>query len=88
MQRRVWRGLRTVLMVAMLVAVTAGCSYTVGCRTYTLLGPPFEVTVDEAACAPPAVVPEVPTVLLLPLAGIAMLLLGRRLIRDRRGSMV
>jgi hypothetical protein len=87
MQRQSWRRLRTLLFVVLLLAVASGCSYTVGCKTYTLFEPPtFQLTIDESACSPvepPPVIPEVPTVLLLPAAALGAMLVGRRLIRAR-----
>ncbi len=86
MQRQSWRRLRTILFVVALLVVTSGCSYTVGCKTYTLFEPPtYQLTIDESACSPtpPPVIPEVPTVLLLPVAALGAMLVGRRLIRAR-----
>ncbi len=85
MDRRWWRGLRLVVLGVGLLIVASGCTFTVGCKTYTLFEPPtYELTVDESACAPPAVVPEVPLVALLPVLGIGMFIVGNRLRRVRR----
>ena len=82
------RRLRTFAMDIGLLIVTSGCSFAVGCKTYTLHEPPtFALKIDDSACAaPPAVIPEVPMVVLLPVLGFAMVLVGRRVGRRTRST--
>ena len=82
------RRARTFLLAIGLLIVTSGCSVAVGCKTYTLLEPPtFALKIDDSACAaPPAVIPEVPMVVLVPVLGFAMVLVGRRVGGRRRST--
>ena len=84
------RRLRTFVLAIGLLIVTSGCSFAVGCKTYTLLEPPtFALKIDDSACAaPPAVIPEVPMVVLLPVLGFAMVIVGRQVGRRRRMTVV
>jgi hypothetical protein len=84
MDRRPWWRIRIFLLGVGLIVTTSACTYTVGCTSYTLSPPPdVQFTVDESACAPPPAIPEVPSVLLLPLLGLGVVLVGRKVTRAR-----
>ena len=86
MERRAWRNVRVLVLVLGLVVVMSSCKFSNGCKQYTLFEPPtFQLTVDESACeVPPAVVPEVPMVVLLPVLAFASLTMGAKLTRAGR----
>jgi hypothetical protein len=72
-------------MLLGIVALASACQFQFGCRTYHVFEPKVTsaITVDDSRCvtAPPAVVPEAPLAVLLPLVGLgvaAVVLVRRR----------